>query len=99
MLCAALDYSKQQGHRVTTTMLRRGWPLPPGVVLVAECVCTSTCLCVSRRSLTLSHLGNLHLGWYQAGHSVAAVCWRRPPTPMKLPLGQRSRHIGHTDRA
>lgn len=47
MLCAALDYSKQQGHRVTTTMLRRGWPLPPGVVLVAECVCTSAWLCES----------------------------------------------------
>lgn len=42
MLCAALDYSKQQGHRVTTTVLRRGWPLPPGVVLVAECVCVRT---------------------------------------------------------
>lgn len=40
MLCAALDNSKRQGHRVTTAMLRRGWPLPPGVVLVAECVCT-----------------------------------------------------------
>lgn len=46
MLCAALDYSKQQGHRATTTMLRRGWPLPPGVVLVAECACTNTCLSV-----------------------------------------------------